>query len=105
LPPDPASLSPERHNSPFGSGRFPGARSPGGRLLAEIARAHGATPRQVALAFLVRRAGVFTIPKAARVEHALENAAAGELTLSAEEEARLDRAFPRGRPGRGVPVL
>jgi len=35
------------------------------------------------------------------VEHALENAAAGELTL----EARLDRAFPRGRPGRGVPVL
>ncbi|TMB46492.1 MAG: aldo/keto reductase [Deltaproteobacteria bacterium] len=101
----------ERHGmavvaySPFGSGRFPGARSPGGRLLAEIAQARGATPRQVALAFLVRRAGVSTIPKAARVEHALENAAAGELTLSAEEEARLDRAFPRGRPGRGVPVL
>ena len=101
----------ERHGmavvaySPFGSGRFPGARSPGGRLLAEIAQARGATPRQVALAFLVRRAGVFTIPKAARVEHTLENAAAGELTLSAEEEARLDRAFPRGRPRRGVPVL
>ena len=101
----------ERHGmavvaySPFGSGRFPGARSPGGRLLAEIAQARGATPRQVALAFLVRRAGVSTIPKAARVEHALENAAAGELVLSAEEEARLDRAFPRGRPGRGVPVL
>jgi len=101
----------ERHGmavvaySPFGSGRFPGARSPGGRLLAEIAQARGATPRQVALAFLVRRAGVSTIPKAARVEHALENAAAGELTLSAEEDARLDRAFPRGRPGRGVPVL
>ena len=101
----------ERHGmavvaySPFGSGRFPGARSPGGRLLVEIAQARGATPRQVALAFLVRRAGVFTIPKAARVEHTLENAAAGELTLSAEEEARLDRAFPRGRPGRGVPVL
>ena len=101
----------ERHGmavvaySPFGSGRFPSARSPGGRLLAEIAQARGATPRQVALAFLVRRAGVFAIPKAARVEHALENAAAGELVLSAEEEARLDRAFPRGRPGRGVPVL
>ena len=101
----------ERHGmavvaySPFGSGRFPGARSPGGRLLAEIAQARGATPRQVALAFLVRRAGVFAIPKAASIEHALENAAAGELVLSAEEEARLDRAFPRGRPGRGVPVL
>jgi len=101
----------ERHGmavvaySPFGSGRFPSARSPGGRLLAEIAQARGATPRQVALAFLVRRAGVFAIPKAARVEHALENAADDELVLSAEEEARLDRAFPRGRPGRGVPVL
>src|SRR5438046_2780829 len=52
-----------------------------------------------------RCAGVSTTPRAARVEHALENAAAGELTLSGEEEARLDRAFPRGRPGRGVPVL
>jgi len=101
----------ERHRiavvaySPFGSGRFPAARSAGGRVLAEIARARGATPRQVALAFLVRRAGVFAIPKAARLDHVLENAAAGELTLSAEEEARLERAFARGRPPRGVPML
>src|SRR5215468_143838 len=37
--------------SPFGSGDFPGPRSAGGRVLAEIAEQHGATPRQVALAF------------------------------------------------------
>jgi len=90
--------------SPFGSGDFPSARSPRGRVLAEIAEARGATPRQVALAFLVRRAGVFAIPKAARPAHVRDNAG-GALTLSAEEEARLDRAFPRGRPRRGLPTL
>ena len=91
--------------SPFGSGDFPSARSPRGRVLAEIAEARGATPRQVALAFLVRRAGVFAIPKAARPAHGRDNAGGGALTLSAEEEARLDRAFPRGRPRRGLPTL
>ena len=91
--------------SPFGSGDFPSARSPRGRVLAEIAEARGATPRQVALAFLVRRAGVFAIPKAARPAHVRDNAGGCALTLSAEEEARLDRAFPRGRPRRGLPTL
>jgi len=90
--------------SPFGSGDFPSARSPRGRVLAEIAEARGATPRQVALAFLVR-AGAFAIPKAARPAHGRDNAGGGALTLSAEEEARLDRAFPRGRPRRGLPTL
>ena len=35
--------------SPFGHGRFPRPSSAGGRVLQEIADAHGATPRQVAL--------------------------------------------------------
>jgi len=90
--------------SPFGSGRFPGARTEGGRVLAEIAAAHGATPRQVALRFLVRRPSVFTIPKASTPEHARENAGAGDLRLSDEDIARIDRAFPRGR-SRSLPVL
>jgi len=47
--------------SPFGSGRF---RDRDGTL-ARIAKKHGATPRQVALAFLVRRPSMFAIPKAA----------------------------------------
>ena len=89
---------------PFGSGRFPGPRSRGGRVLAEIAAAHGATPRQVALAFLVRAPGLFTIPKAARAAHVAENARAGSLALSAEDLRRIDAAFPRG-PWRGLPML
>ena len=90
--------------SPFGSGRFPGPRSRGGRVLAEIARAHGATPRQVALAFLVRQPGLFTIPKAGDVVHVAENAPAGDLTLDADDVRRLDAAFPVGR-GHALPTL
>jgi diketogulonate reductase-like aldo/keto reductase len=91
--------------SPFGSGRFPSAGSPGGRVLAAIAGERSATPRQIALAFLLRRPSVFTIPKAAQTQHAEENAAATELELSADEVARIDTAFPRGRRRRGVPTL
>jgi len=90
--------------SPFGSGRFPGARSRGGRVLAEVAAAHGVTPRQVALAFLVREPGLFTIPKAARAAHVAENAAAGDLVLSDDDVRRIDAAFPLG-PWRGLPTL
>lgn len=83
--------------SPFGHGSFPSIRSAGGRVLAEIAAAHDATPRQVALRFLVRRPALFTIPKASTGEHVEENAGAGDLLLSEAEIARIDAAFPRGR--------
>jgi diketogulonate reductase-like aldo/keto reductase len=91
--------------SPFGHDDFPSARSAGGRVLAEIAREHAATPRQVALAFLVRRLGVFTIPKAGTIAHVEENAGAGDLELTAEEVARIAAAFPLGRAQRALPML
>jgi diketogulonate reductase-like aldo/keto reductase len=91
--------------SPFGSGHFPAASSRGGRILAEIAAAHGASPRQVALRFLVRRPALFAIPKAARLAHVEDNAGAATLALSDAELARIDAAFPRGRRRRGVPML
>jgi diketogulonate reductase-like aldo/keto reductase len=101
----------ERHGvavvaySPFGHDRFPSPASAGGRLLQEIATAHGATPRQVALAFLARLESVFPIPKASTVQHAEENAAAGDLRLSDAEVARIDAAFPRGPRPRSLPML
>jgi diketogulonate reductase-like aldo/keto reductase len=90
--------------SPFGSGSFPSSRTAGGRVLAEIAAARGASPRSVALAFLVRRPSLFTIPKSAREAHVAENAAALDLVLSADEVARIERAFPLGRRG-PLPVI
>ncbi len=91
--------------SPFGHGSFPGPRTAGGRVLQEIAEAHRATPRQVALGFLVRRPSVFAIPKASTPEHAAENAGAGDLHLSRAELARIDAAFPLGSPPRSLPIL
>jgi len=90
--------------SPFGSGSFPSPQSRGGKVLAEVARAHGATPRQVALAFLTRRPSLFTIPRSSRVEHTEENAGALKLKLSEEELSRIDAAFPVRRR-RELPIL
>jgi diketogulonate reductase-like aldo/keto reductase len=91
--------------SPFGSGQFPGPRTKGGRALQAIADAHGATPRQVALRFLVRRPSTFAIPKAANQEHTTENAGAGDLRLTDADIAALDAALPLGPRPRGLPML
>jgi len=91
--------------SPFGHSDFPSARSEGGQVLQRIADAHGATPRQVALAFLTRAPSVVTIPKASSAAHAAENAAAGGLTLTAAEIAQIDKAFPRGREPSHLPMI
>jgi len=91
--------------SPFGHNDFPSARSEGGQVLQKIADAHGATPRQVALAFLTRKSSVVTIPKASSAGHAAENAKAGVLDLSKEEIAAIDRAFPLGREPSHLPML
>jgi diketogulonate reductase-like aldo/keto reductase len=91
--------------SPYGHGNFPGPDSKSGRVLQEIAAAHHATPRQVALRFLLRWPSTFAIPKASTPQHAEENAGAGELRLTKAEIARIDEAFPLGPPPRSLPML
>jgi diketogulonate reductase-like aldo/keto reductase len=91
--------------SPFGHNDFPQPRSQAGRVLQAIAEAHGASVRQVALAFLTRAPSVFAIPKASTPEHAADNAAAGKLMLGKDEIAVLDHAFPRGPRPRSLPML
>jgi diketogulonate reductase-like aldo/keto reductase len=78
-----------------------------GRLLAdaglqELAGAKGATPAQIALAWLLARAGTIAIPKAGTIAHVRENRAAADLVLDPEVFERLDRLFPR--PSRPVPL-
>lgn len=91
--------------SPFGHGDFPGPDTAGGRVLGKIAHAHHATPRQVALSFLVRRPELFTIPKASSPEHAAQNARAGDIRLTEAEIEEIDRAFPLGRRPGVLPTL
>ena len=69
-----------------------------GLMIHHIARHHNASAAQVLLAWVISNQGVIAIPKAASIEHLKENAGALALTLSAEELARLDAAFPA--PGR-----
>ena len=80
--------------SPFGHGSFPPPDSTGGRVLAEIAKLHGRTPRQVALNFLTRHPSVFTIPKAGRPEHIQENSGGTGWELTSDDLIAIDRAFP-----------
>lgn len=68
----------------------------------EIARAHGVTPAQVLLAFLLTQAGVIPIPRTSRVEHTRENAEAAALRLTGDELQRLNTAFPV--PTRRLPL-
>jgi diketogulonate reductase-like aldo/keto reductase len=90
--------------SPFGSGNFPSPRSASGKVLQEAAEAHNATPRQVALAFLTRRASVFAIPKASSPRHAEDNAGAAQVHLTDGDLARIDNAFPVG-VARELPMI
>lgn len=101
----------ERHGvavvgySPFGHGDFPKPSSHGGRALAELARAHGVTPRQVALRFLVRRPSLFSIPKSSTEAHTRENAEAARVHLSDRELQLLDDAFSLGPDTGELPIL
>jgi diketogulonate reductase-like aldo/keto reductase len=91
--------------APFGHGEFPGPDTPGGRVLQEVAAHHRATPRQVALRFLLRWPNLFVIPKASSPEHAAENAGAGDLRLTSAELSRIDQAFPLGPKPRTLPAI
>lgn len=66
-------------------------------MLSEIARAHGATPAQVALNWLVsfNKELVVAIPGASTVRQVQDNAAAMNLKLSSSELAKIDE-FSRG---------
>jgi pyridoxine 4-dehydrogenase len=65
---------------PLGAGRV------AGEVLNRIAQAHGASPTQIALAWLLRRSPiVLPIPGTSSVEHLEQNVAAASLRLTEEE--------------------
>ncbi|HET8933046.1 MAG TPA: aldo/keto reductase [Polyangiales bacterium] len=90
--------------TPFGRAGFPPAGA-GGKALAQIALRYGATPRQVALAFLMREPNFFAIPKASDVAHTGENAGALQLTLDASDLEAIEAAFPRPTSQTSLPMF
>jgi aryl-alcohol dehydrogenase-like predicted oxidoreductase len=69
---------------PLGAGRV------AGEVLNQVAKAHQASPTQVALAWLLKRSPVILpIPGTSSTEHLEQNVAAASLQLSEEQYARL----------------
>jgi pyridoxine 4-dehydrogenase len=70
---------------------FPlGAGKVAGEVLSRIARAHGASPTQIALAWLLRRSSIMLpIPGTSSIEHLEQNVAAASLRLAEEEYEEL----------------
>ena len=75
------------------------------RALADIGKAHNATPAQVALAWVMRAESIIAIPKAGSIAHVQENRAALDLRLTADDLAALDRAFPPPNGPRPLEML
>lgn len=63
------------------------------KVLGEIAKAHSATPFQIALAWLVMQPRVITIPMSFDPQHIRENFEAAKIELSADEFQRLGNAW------------
>jgi diketogulonate reductase-like aldo/keto reductase len=86
--------------SPVEQGRLLGHQA-----LGAVAAAHGSTPAQVALAWVLRRDDTIAIPKASTVAHVEENRAALDLRLTEEDLRELDVAFPAPTRRRPLDVL
>ncbi|MFC8670893.1 aldo/keto reductase [Streptomyces sp. NPDC057199] len=79
--------------SPLGGISNAGALGSRYAAFADVARAHGVSPQQVCLAWMLAKAPVvIPIPGSSRPETIRDSVAAAELKLSAEEQSRLDAA-------------
>lgn len=79
--------------SPFGGISRSAALGSRFAAFAEVGRDHGVSPHQVCLAWMLAKAPVvIPIPGSSRPETIRDSAAAADLTLTAEELARLDAA-------------
>ena len=70
--------------------------------LRSVATTHGATPAQVALAWVVRRPNVVAIPGASSVDQLVRNAEAADLDLTDDEDAQLTAASDHFHPLTGL---
>ena len=86
--------------SPLDEGRL--VRHP---ALDAVAKRLGVSTAQVALAWLLRKGGVVTIPKAASTAHVAANRDAADLALDDAAMETLERAFPAPRRKRPLEMI
>jgi diketogulonate reductase-like aldo/keto reductase len=75
------------------------------RGLAQLARTHGWTPAQLAIAWALDRDGIVAIPKTSNRAHLAENARALDVTLTPDIRAALDDLFPAPRGASPLEML
>ena len=92
--------------SPFVSAPPALTRLLGNAALKSVAARHGATPAQIALAWLLHQPGVVAIPKAVQPAHVRANRAAYDLALTADDlggaRPRLPAAAQEGAAGHAL---
>jgi len=86
--------------SPIEQGRLPSRG-----VLQRIGQRHGASSFQVALAWLLQKPGVVSIPKASSPEHVRDNHRALDLRLDPEDLAAIDAEFPPPRRKRPLEMI
>jgi len=65
------------------------------KVLGDVAKAHAATPFQIALAWLIAQPRVITIPMSLNPAHIRENFEAADIQLTAEEMSKLGNAWKK----------
>lgn len=78
--------------TPIEQGRLLGASA-----LKRVSARHGATPAQVALAWLLQKQEVIVIAKASKIEHVRQNREALDVHLTIRDLEALDQAYPPPR--------
>lgn len=73
--------------------------------LVPFAQAHGMTPAQAALAWLLRNDDVIVIPKSSEAARLRENLAALDVKLTGDQLAELERIFPPPECARALEML
>ena len=73
--------------------------------LRDVARRHGATPVQIALAWVIRQEGLTAIPRTGSPEHLRENAGAVDIELSARDLQEIDRGLPPPTEARPLEMI
>ncbi|MBD3194811.1 MAG: aldo/keto reductase [Candidatus Lokiarchaeota archaeon] len=71
--------------SPLGHSGYTDLSGETKEKISKVAKNHGATIQQIAIAWLINHKNVFTIPKAFHTNHTIENAKAADIKLSEHE--------------------